>query len=372
MSKEKTISNPYGRNSNASYYGSYFNLFYSYVDRHSVQPSIYEYHLPIKASTFEKLEKMGAKRVFLCELEVKDEVKEVEVCYEYEDSMVLIYRKESLIRRLDYVQDVDEVGEDGEEEKDFATYKGRILYGSSSTLERVKACFETESEAKRHSNVHLLCSIDGMLALQRFEIKLPKSINLELNYGKASAEKLEKITELMAKNKNGLVLFSGDPGTGKSTFIKYLTTKTDRKVIYLSSAAAEQLTNPDFLSFIMSHRNCILLLEDAEKVIRSRESSDSGAVSNILNITDGILGDCLNIMIIATFNIERENIDSALVRKGRLLFEHCFKALSAEECNEIFKSIGSEKSTDVPMTLADIYNDEENFHEEKEERKVGF
>ena len=372
MSEEKNISNPYGRKSHSSDYGTYFNLFYSYVDRHSTQPSVYEYHLPIKVSTFEKLEKMGAKRVFLCELEGKNEVNQTEVCYEYEDSMILLYRKESLLRRLDYIHDEEEKSEDGEEEKDFATYKGRILYSSSSTLDLVKKCFETESDPKKHSNVYLLCTMDGMLALQRFDIKLPKSIDLELNYGKDSAEKLEKITELMARNKNGLVLFSGDPGTGKSTFIKYLTTKTDRKVIYLSSSAAEQLTNPDFLSFIMSHRNCILLLEDAEKVIRSRGSNDSGAVSNILNITDGILGDCLNIMIIATFNIERENIDSALVRKGRLLFEHCFKALSAEECNEIFKSIGSERTTDVPMTLADIYNDEENFHTEEETRKVGF
>ncbi len=367
-------SNPYSKKSHSGDYGTYLNLFYNYVDRHSEQPSVYEYQSPIKISTFDNLEKIGAKRTFLCEVEGrlsgKNLVSSTEVCYEYEDSMVLLYRKESLLRRMDYLHPEDD---ESEEEKDFANYKGRILYRSPETLAKVKECFDIEPDTNKHSNVYLLCTMEGMLALQRFDVKLPQAMDVELNYGSGSSEKLGKIVELLGKNKNGLVLFSGDPGTGKSTFIKHLTTKTDRKVIYLSSSAAEQLTNPDFLTFMMGHRNSILLLEDAEKVIRSRSSSDNGAVSNILNITDGILGDCLNITIIATFNIERENIDSALVRKGRLIFEHCFKALPAEDANRVLESIGSERRTDSPMTLAEIYNDEDNFHEKEEEpRKVGF
>ncbi len=368
-------SNPYGRKTNSGDYGTYLNFFYNYVDRHSKQPSVYEYQSPISVSTLENLEKMGAKRFFQCELETlidgKKLVDNTEICYEYEDSMILIYRKESLLRRnYFHIDEADD--EEEEEDKDFTNYRGRILYASSETLEKVKGCFELEPEPRKHSNVYLLCASDGMLSLQRFNIKLPPSVDIELNYGRDYSEKLGRVVDLLSKNKNGLVLFSGDPGTGKSTFIKYLTTKTNRKVIYLSSAAAEQLTSPDFLSFMMGHRNSILLLEDAEKVIRSRDSGDNGAVSNILNITDGILGDCLNIMIIATFNIERENIDSALVRKGRLLFEHCFKALSAEDANRVLESMGSSRRTDSPMTLAEIYNDDDNFHEEEEKRKVGF
>jgi ATP-dependent 26S proteasome regulatory subunit len=122
----------------------------------------------------------------------------------------------------------------------------------------------------------------------------------------------------------------------------------------------------------MGHRNCILLLEDAEKILRSRESAENDAISNILNISDGILGDCLNIMVIATFNTNRENIDSALVRKGRLLVEHHFKPLSAEESNILLEKIGSKIRTEEPMTLADIYNEDDNFHCKKEKNKVGF
>jgi hypothetical protein len=368
--------NPFSQKTHASDYGHYFNLFYYYVEKLKVQPCVYEYGSPVKKSTFANLEKIGAKKVFSCDLEKIIEknnvVNVMEICYEYENCLVFFYRKESIISRLELNREDEDY--DDIEEKDFAIYKCKVLYEKQENLEKIKACIDLEPQQQKHSNVFLLCTFEGMLSLQRFDIKLPqKEIDLQANYGKEAAIKFEKTISILNKNKNGLMLFSGDPGTGKSTFIKYITTKTNRKVIYLSSGSAEQLTNPDFLSFIMGQRNSILLLEDAEKVLRSRESTDNEAISNILNISDGILGDCLNIMVIATFNINRESIDSALVRKGRLLIEHHFNLLSVEDSNALLKNLGSKRKTDVPMTLADIYNEEENFHKEQEKKsKVGF
>lgn len=374
--------NPYGKKSHSNDYGTYFNLLYYYVEKFEHQPNIYEFMVPLKKATIENLEKIGAKKLFDCSMERlsndKLETSSTEACYEFKDAIIHLFRRESLLSRLEYIREKDEEDEESSEEmtpeeKEFTLYRCRIAYKENSTLEEIKSCAERDTERKKKGNVYLLCSADGMLNLQRFDIKLPsKEIDLKSNYGELAAEKFKKIAGHIKHNKNGLVLLSGDPGTGKSTFIKYLTTKTSKKVIYLSSAAAEQLTNPDFLSFIMGHRNCILLLEDAEKVLRSRMSQENDAISNILNITDGILGDCLNIMVIATFNTDRENIDSALVRKGRLLIEHHFKALPADDCNKIFKDMGSERRTDEPMTLADIYNSDENFHEQEEKKKVGF
>jgi hypothetical protein len=368
--------NPYGRKLHSNDYGAYFNLFHHYVEEYGAHPDAYEYNLPIKKTSLKKIEKMGAERIFACDVEKvvdsRDSVMRMEACYRYEDAIVLFYRRESLINRIEYLA-ADEEDWDGPKEKDAATYKCKILYQNDATLQRIRKCMDREGQPKKHSNVYLLCSSDGMLNLQRFDIKLPqKKMDLELNYGKEASAKFERVAESISGNKGGLVLFSGDPGTGKSTFIKYLTTKTTRKVIYLSSGAAEQLTSPDFLSFIMGYRNCILLLEDAEKVLRSRESQDNEAISNVLNITDGILGDCLNIMVIATFNIDRERIDSALVRKGRLVIEHHFTALPPDNCNLILESVGSERRTEKPMTLAEIYNEDENFHSKDEKRRVGF
>jgi ATP-dependent 26S proteasome regulatory subunit len=124
----------------------------------------------------------------------------------------------------------------------------------------------------------------------------------------------------------------------------------------------------------MDHRNSILIVEDAERVISDRESNGSSiGVSNILNLTDGILGDCLNIQIIATFNMKREKIDAALLRKGRLIAEHKFEKLSVENVNILLKHLGKNHEVHKEMSLSDIYNiDEEFYKSDNQKNSIGF
>ena len=58
--------NPYAKKSHNDY-GTYFNPLCYYVELYGSHPDVYEYRLPIKNTTFVKLDKMGAERVFLCE-----------------------------------------------------------------------------------------------------------------------------------------------------------------------------------------------------------------------------------------------------------------------------------------------------------------
>lgn len=229
-------------------------------------------------------------------------------------------------------------------------------------------------EQKKIGGISLLKSDMGHLDTEEFSLTIPE-MNLEMNYGNEFPKIHDIIMNRLTRpNDKGIILFHGDPGTGKTSYLKYLTTVISKKeIIFVPPSMAESLSEPTIIPFLMEHKNSILIIEDAEKVISDRENGGSSAgVSNILNLTDGILGDCLNIQIIATFNMKKEKIDSALLRKGRLIVEHKFTPLSVENSNKLLKHLGKEKTVDKPTSLADIYNIDEELIKVDNKQKIGF
>lgn len=232
----------------------------------------------------------------------------------------------------------------------------------------------TKEEAE--SNIKLIRNDNGYIDTEDFDLTVPK-VDLNLNYGSEFLEKHNIILDSLNKlNNKGIVLLHGEAGTGKTTYIKYLTSLIkDKNILFVPPSMADILSEPSIIPFLIENTNSILLIEDGEKVISDREANPNYAsgVSNLLNMTDGILGDCLNIQVIVTFNMEREKIDKALLRNGRLISEHKFKALSVDDSKKLVEHLGKEYDVIKPMTLADIYNvDSKTFREKKEGGKIGF
>lgn len=197
--------------------------------------------------------------------------------------------------------------------------------------------------------------------------------DLVLNYGEPFLNANHKIISVLSEqDSKGIVLLHGMAGTGKSHYLKYLCqTIPDKEILWLPPTLSTQLCTPQFLNFLMNYKNSILIIEDAELVLKDRmNSADSGAsVSNILNLTDGILSDCLHIQIIATFNTDKNKIDQALMRKGRLIAEYEFCKLSVDESNKMLKHLGIDHVSTKEMTLADIYNFNDQIHFENKNKK---
>jgi hypothetical protein len=230
-------------------------------------------------------------------------------------------------------------------------------------------------KTKKKSNINLVKSEMGHLDTEEYDLVSP-DINLELNYGKEFVKIHDVIVSRLNSPKDkGIILLHGDPGTGKTSYLKYLTRLiTDKDILFIPPSMAEMLSEPSIIPFLMEHKNSILIIEDAERVISDRETNGSSAgVSNILNLTDGILGDCLGIQVIATFNMKREKIDQALLRKGRLIAEHKFGKLTVDETNNLLKSLNKDYVSKEEMVLADIYNvDIELFKSVDKTNKIGF
>jgi ATP-dependent 26S proteasome regulatory subunit len=123
---------------------------------------------------------------------------------------------------------------------------------------------------------------------------------------------------------------------------------------------AQSLADPVFISMLEDNEGSILIIEDAEETIMSRDSGGNNlAVSTLLNLTDGLLADVLNLKIICTFNTDIQNLDIALLRPGRLRAKYEFKELSPEKAQVILDKQGLDKKVSGPMTLAQLYNQED-------------
>lgn len=202
-------------------------------------------------------------------------------------------------------------------------------------------------------------------------------IPLDLNYGADFVQVSANLIESLNTRNAGLYLFYGEPGTGKSSYIKYLLSGVlNRKVVYVPVGMIGVLTTPEFLPLLMENKGAVLVVEDAEKALLSRDDSDSGAsiVSTVLNLTDGFVSEALNISIVATFNTDKDNLDKALLRKGRLKGSYEFKKLSIKDSKRLLAHLNVEHDVQQEMTLAEIYNVREtlSFKEPAKKVIVGF
>jgi hypothetical protein len=111
----------------------------------------------------------------------------------------------------------------------------------------------------------------------------------------------------------------------------------------------------------MKYPNSILIIEDAENIVLDRKLQSflpTQAVSNLLNLSDGLLGDGIRQQIICTFNCDVRSIDPALRREGRLVLEYKFDKLSVENARRLCAELGVPgNGEDIcePTTLAQIY-----------------
>ena len=251
-----------------------------------------------------------------------------------------------------------------------------ILYQESSSAEVLKLCnkmLKYRYKSDKKNRINLICDQSG-LYLKEFPIKDTK-LDIALNYNDDFLPIHKKMVEKLndKSHSNGLILLHGDPGTGKSHYLRHLVTQiTDKKVMYIPPDLTSQISSPQFLSFIMDYRNSILVIEDCENVLYKRDGSSNQATANILNLADGLLADILSINIVCTFNTEIEQIDNALLRKGRLISRYKFTKLEKSKAQRLSDSLGFKNVVSNDMALSDIYNQDDDIGQVKAEARGKF
>lgn len=258
---------------------------------------------------------------------------------------------------------------------DFCYDSTSIPLESILEFEKLTESFKLKPVKKGQINIVVNNQTEG-LHLKEFKIK-NNPVDVGLNYGATFQEVHDIIYSRLngKENSKGLVLLYGDPGTGKTSYIRHLINSIeDKKVIYLTPDLANMISDPSFVTFLMDHPNSILVIEDGESILRSRKSGANQSVANLLNLADGLLSDALNMQIVCTFNCDIGDVDSALLRKGRLIAKHCFNKLEQADAQKVSDALGFKTEISDSMSLADIYNqNEKSFKEDSKEGKpIGF
>jgi|AntRauTorckE5430_2_1112549.scaffolds.fasta_scaffold00037_9 hypothetical protein len=200
------------------------------------------------------------------------------------------------------------------------------------------------------------------------------NIDLKVNYNDSLLEVDGIIRNSIEEQQSGLILLHGIPGTGKTSYIKTLLTRyMDEKFIFIPNDFVDEMLKPDFITFLITQKNSILVIEDAESVIMARDQSQNKSiVSTILQITDGLFSDYLNIKVICTFNTDVSKIDKALFRKGRMIAFYKFEELEVKKAMTL---LDVKNTNELPeaRTLAELYNHKErSFTDAATKKAIGF
>ena len=181
----------------------------------------------------------------------------------------------------------------------------------------------------------------------------------------------DRIFKWINSDESGLMVLHGEPGTGKTSYIRNLIYRTKNRFMFFDKSIFHHMTDSSLIEMLLRHRNSIIVLEDCEDLLTDRTGFGS-CMTTILNLTDGILGDSLRFKFICTFNADIVDIDPAILRKGRMRLKYEFKKLKADKAVALGKKLG----VDVPaedMPLCDVYNyADDNGGKKQEKAKVGF
>ena len=263
-----------------------------------------------------------------------------------------------------------------------------FIYGDGSNIPRIVSYATTEEEAERlarefwekyavpmnqnEGGFHIINADRYSSKIQSHEVLLtPQSLlsdeQFSLHYPQGTSIWHSEFVEKLLCKAKGLSIFEGPPGTGKTSYLRHLIwiLNKSHRFYFIPTTAMGVLCNSDFVDFWVKElqanktKRFVVILEDSEKVLMTRESDNREEVSVLLNISDGMLGDFLRLQVICTINCNATQLDHALLRPGRLICHRKFERLNREQAARLAVHLGKSLPQKEDYSLAEVFSGEE-------------
>lgn len=194
------------------------------------------------------------------------------------------------------------------------------------------------------------------------------------NYSTETRTQIEQLLDRNLNTEDGkLILWHGEPGTGKTHAIRALGCEWKNK------AELHYILDPE--QFLTAHAAYmirvllgesgvpsdiggkpkvqpwkVLIMEDSgEFLARDSKQSQGQGLSRLLNVCDGLIGQGLKILVLITTNEDLGTFHEAVTRPGRCLAKTEFTPLDREAIDVWQQKTGRTYPHSAPATVADLY-----------------
>ncbi len=202
------------------------------------------------------------------------------------------------------------------------------------------------------------------------KLDTPRWADLSGNYAAEVTEGMERLLALRDCPKERMILWHGAPGTGKTHALRALLREWQPWCDAAFMTDPERFVggSPTYIFDVANfnggrtarearQRSKLIILEDAGELMTTEARVTTGqGLSRLLNMTDGLLGQGLKVMILITTNEPLRAMHPAVIRPGRCLSEMEFGALSPDKANRWLREHGSSAHAHAPTTLAQLYS----------------